>query len=143
MRLNSSAHRAERLRLAGLKVTAPRLAILDALEQDRSHPSAEELFESLAESHPSLSRSTVYTTLASFIRAGLVRKLPEVDGRLRVDGTRTEHDHAYCRSCGAIFDIDRAPLPPPPAPSELPGGLEVLNVRLEYEVICASCREAG
>lgn len=140
--MNSSADRAERLRRAGLKVTGPRLAILDALEQNRSHPSAEELYQSLADAHPSLSLSTVYTTLASFVRAGLVRKLPEVDGRLRVDGIQTDHHHAFCRGCGAIFDVDRESFPAPAAPSELPGGLEVLHVRLEYEVICTSCREA-
>ncbi len=129
---------AERLRAADLKVTGSRVAILDAVERNCHHPSAEDIYQELVESHPSLSLSTVYGTLSAFVRAGLVRKLSEVDGRLRVDGTKTPHDHAICRVCGAIFDIEPDPNTAPL--SELPGGLAVLGVRVEYDVVCAKCK---
>ena len=128
----SASEHAERLRAAGLKATSPRVAILDAVQRNCNHPSAENIYQELAESHPSLSLSTVYGTLSSFVKAGLVRKLSEVDGRLRVDGAKPPHDHAICRMCGAIFDIE--PL------SELPGGLSLLEVRVEYDVLCAACK---
>ncbi|HJN43461.1 MAG: transcriptional repressor [Acidobacteria bacterium] len=134
------SERAERLQAAGLKVTGPRLAILDAVERNRNHPSAEEIHQGLAESHPSVSLSTVYSTLGTFVRAGLVRKLSEVDGRLRVDGTKGAHDHAICRMCGVIFDIDRDVAAAVATPTELPGGLAVLEVRVEYDVVCSNCR---
>lgn len=137
------ASHAERLREAGLKATGPRLAILSALEQDRSHPSAEQIHALLADTHPSLSLSTVYSTLECFARAGLIRRVNGRDGKLRVDGTRGDHDHAVCRTCGTIFDVDRSRCPLPDPPARLPRGLEVVNVRLEYEVVCASCRKAG
>jgi Fur family peroxide stress response transcriptional regulator len=135
----SASEQADRLRQAGLKATGPRIAILGVIERNHNHPSAEEIYQELAESHPTLSLSTVYGTLNAFARAGLVRKLPEVDGRLRVEGARKPHDHAFCRRCGAIFDVasDPANLTPPPA--ELPGGLIVLDMRIEYDVICAAC----
>jgi len=123
-----------------LKVTGPRLAILDAVERNKHHPSAEEIHQGLASSLPSLSLSTVYGTLGAFVRAGLVRKLSEVDGRLRVDGVKSAHDHAICRECGAIFDVDRRAVSSPTPPAELPGGLAVLEVRVEYDVVCATCR---
>jgi Fe2+ or Zn2+ uptake regulation protein len=132
---------AERLRDAGLKATGPRLAILAALEQDRSHPSAEQLHSLLAGSHPSLSLSTVYCTLEAFVRAGLIRRVNARDGRLRVDGTQGDHDHAVCRSCGTIFDVQRSWYPLPQAPDRLPSGLDVVDVRVEYEVICSACRD--
>ncbi|MEZ4867344.1 MAG: Fur family transcriptional regulator [Caldilineaceae bacterium] len=131
---------AERLRAAGLKVTGPRVAILDAVERNSHHPSAEDIYQELAESHPSLSLSTVYGALSAFVRAGLVRKLSEVDGRLRVDGTKTPHDHAICRMCGAIFDIEPDPNSVPTPPTGLPDGLAVLDVRVEYDVVCAQCK---
>jgi len=134
-----ASERAERLRRAGLKATGPRLAILGAVQNNVSHPSAEEIHGELSARHPSLSLSTVYTTLNAFIRAGLARRLPEVDGRLRVDGVQHEHDHAICRGCGTIYDIDRGLTPHPQSPAELPGGLEVRQVRLEYDVICSAC----
>jgi len=136
-----ATRRAERLREAGLKATGPRLAILGAVEANRDHPSAEEIYQQLAQHNPSLSLSTVYTTLAAFIRSGLVRKLPEVDGRLRVDGVDKPHDHAICRGCGTIFDIDRGLVATSETPEQLPGGLAVLEVRVEYDVVCESCQK--
>ncbi len=131
---------AERLRAAGLKATGSRVAILDAVERNSHHPSAEDIYQELVERHPSLSLSTVYGTLSAFVRAGLVRKLSEVDGRLRVDGTKSHHDHAICRICGAIFDVDPDPNAHPAPPSALPDGLAVLDVRVEYDVVCANCK---
>ncbi len=93
----SAAKQADQLREAGLKATGPRVAILDAIERNHNHPSAEEIYQELAESHPTLSLSTVYSTLNAFVRAGLVRKLSEVDGRLRIEGAKRPHDHAICR----------------------------------------------
>ena len=131
---------AERLRAAGLKATGTRIAILDAVERNCHHPSAEEIYQELVESYPSLSLSTVYGTLSAFAKAGLVRKLSEVDGRLRVDGTKTPHAHAICRMCGTIFDVELDPNTVPTPLSELPGGLAVLDVRVEYDVVCPKCK---
>jgi len=136
----AASEQAERLWAAGLKATGPRVAILDAVERNCNHPGAEDLYQELAESHPSLSLSTIYGALSAFVKAGLVRKLSEVDGRLRVDGTRPSHDHAFCRMCGAIFDVEPNLRTAPPPPSELPGGLAVLEVRVEYDVVCAKCK---
>ena len=134
---------AERLRVAGLKVTGSRVAILDAVERNTHHPSAEDIYQELVEDHPSLSLSTVYGTLSAFVRAGLVRKLSEVDGRLRVDGTKAHHDHAICRICGTIFDVEPDPNAVLTPPAELPDGLAVLDVRVEYDVVCANCRSTS
>jgi Fe2+ or Zn2+ uptake regulation protein len=64
-----------RLRLAGLRTTGPRLAIIAALESDRSHPSAEALLDNLRADHPALPPSTVSTTLEACARAGSRRRL--------------------------------------------------------------------
>lgn len=134
--------RAGRLRAAGLRVTAPRLAILRALEADRSHPNAEQVHAALHPEHPSLSLSTVYKTLEAFLRAGLVRRVA-TDGSLRVDGVLKEHDHAVCRACGRVFDIDRRRFGSADAPDRLPQGLAVRGFRIEYDVVCATCRSTS
>lgn len=138
-----ASEQAERLRAVGLKATGPRIAILDAVERNSDHPSAEDIYQELVESHPSLSLSTVYGTLNAFAKAGLVRKLSEVDGRLRVDGTKSSHDHAICRMCSTIFDIDPHPNTILTPPAELPGGLAVLDIRIEYDVVCAKCKSVS
>ena len=131
----------ERLRQVGLKATGPRVMVLAALEQDRSHPTAEQLYETLRLDYPSLSLSTVYQTLDAFIRTGLCRRVSDTGDRLRVDGTPQDHDHAICRMCGSIFDIERQLFPRQAPPAQLPHGLTVTGLRVEYDVICTSCHD--
>lgn len=130
---------AARLRIAGLRATGSRVAILEALEEDRRHPTAEMLHESLKEKFPSLSMSTVYATIDSLLQRGLIRQVSGRSGRLRVDGTPLDHDHAVCRGCGRVFDVDPRVIDRPAAPPELPDGLRVTHLHIEYEVICREC----
>jgi Fe2+ or Zn2+ uptake regulation protein len=118
------------------------MVILAALEQDATHPTAEHLYDRLRREHPSLSLSTIYQTLDVFIRTGLCRRVSGLGDRLRVDGTPQDHDHAVCRLCGAIFDVDRDQVQLPTPPGYLSNGLMVTGIRFEYEVICAACQEA-
>ena len=129
----------QRLRQAGMRATGPRVAILSFLESVRTHPSAEQIYEALSGELPSLSVSTVYSTLESFLSAGLVRRIPTPEGILRVDGTAQDHDHAICRSCGLVFDVPRAGSAPPRAKVTLPEGVRLVGVHIEYEVVCSTC----
>jgi len=134
--------RVARLHRAGLKATGPRIVILAALEQDSTHPTAEHLYDTLRRDHPSLSLSTVYHTLDAFIRTGLWRRVSGLGDRLRVDGTPQDHDHAVCRLCGAICDVDREQGQLPTPRGHVADGLMVTGIRFGYEGICASCQEA-
>jgi len=131
---------AERLRDAGLRVTAPRVAVLEELERNRSHPNPLEIHRLLSARHPSLSLSTVYLTIEAFVRTGLLRRLPARDGRLRVDGVMEQHDHAVCRRCGDVFDLPGKTSTSRAAPRGLPKGTRVLSSRIEYDVLCARCQ---
>ena len=134
--------RAHRLRRVGLRATGSRLAILRALEGDRTHPTPEQLHRKLRRDHPSLSLSTVYDTLESFVRTGLCRRVSDAGARLRVDGTPDDHDHAVCGGCSELFDVDRSPGRSPPTAGRLPGNLRVTGLRVMYDVLCAGCDEA-
>ena len=84
-----------RLREAGLRVTAPRVAVLEELERNRSHPNPIEVHRLLRARHPSLSLSTVYLTVETFANAGLLRRMAARDGRLRVDGAQRREISRY------------------------------------------------
>ena len=131
---------AARLREAGLRVTAPRVAVLVELERNRSHPNPLEVHRLLRARHPSLSLSTVYLTIEAFANAGLLRRLPARDGRLRVDGVVDAHDHAVCRQCSDVFDLPARASISRAAPRGLPRGTRVLGARIEYDVLCARCQ---
>jgi len=141
--MSDSAHstQAARLRDAGLRATSPRIAILCLLERDRTHPDAEQIRARLRKSMPSLSLSTVYGTLEAFLAHGLLRKIQSVRGPLRVDGTASDHDHAVCKECGSVFDVPRIQEPHKNVGPTLPRGARLLNVHVEYEVICSQCAD--
>ena len=129
----------QRIKDHGLRATAARVAILEWLATDRRHPTAELVHESLRGRFPTLSLSTVYATLETLIREGLIRRVAPQSGRLRVDGTPLDHDHAICRMCGGIHDVARDLIQRPVAPDRLPSGLQVVNLHIEYEVLCPPC----
>ena len=137
--LHDNQVHAARLRDAGLRATGPRLAILAELEDDKRHPSAEMLLGTLVDNYPSLSLSRVYATLEAFLQKGLIRRISGPTSKLRVDGATQEHDHAICRCCGQVFDISGDAVKRPTVPRELTGGLRVMRLHIEYEVLCRTC----
>ncbi|MHA3948640.1 Fur family transcriptional regulator [Cellulomonas bogoriensis] len=101
---------AVRLREIGLRVTAPRLAVLRALEQARSHGRhlrAAEVGEAVRIELGSVSTQAVYDCLDALRGAGLVRRI-EPAGHAALYETRVgdNHHHMVCRGCGLTLDVD-------------------------------------
>lgn len=128
-----------RLRKSGLRATTQRLAILRALLNSRGHPSAEDIYNALRPQHPTLSLSTVYKTLQMLADAGQVLRIDAGGDKQRFDGYREKHHHAYCVSCGQVFDIEYNTCPL--TTKEEIDGLKILSVKLYFEVICKDCQE--
>src|SRR5215831_20097321 len=106
------------LRRAGLKLTPQRIAIVRLFAGDTSHPTAQDLFERLRPSFPSMSFATVYNTLDTLARAGLAGtvRLPGKRGdAARFDPNTGPHHHAVCDGCGSVLDIAAGSLEAPPA----------------------------
>ena len=76
---------AQKLREEGYKVTPQRIAIYNVLYAENNHPTAEMIYQSLREDHPSMSLATVYKTMEIFERIGLVRFLDLGDDCSRYD----------------------------------------------------------
>ncbi|WP_200762596.1 Fur family transcriptional regulator [Nitrosophilus alvini] len=90
------------LKEKNLKATPQRLAILKFLEK-RTHPTIDEMYESVKKEFPSISLATVYKNVNMLKEAGLINEL-NPGGKLRYDINKTPHLHAVCEVCGEIFD---------------------------------------
>jgi Fe2+ or Zn2+ uptake regulation protein len=90
----------------GMRVTPQRLVIHDALTRLGRHASAEQLHEAVAERVPGISLPTVYATLDLLEQLGLVRRVHTGGNAVLYDPRTDAHQHAVCRSCGAVEDLD-------------------------------------
>lgn len=90
---------------ARLKRTPQRLAILEYLEGNTSHPSAEDIYRAVSRKYRSLSFATVYNTLHALTRAGVLRELNIDPARKRFDPDTRGHHHFLCVACGRIADV--------------------------------------
>ncbi|MCV7224410.1 Fur family transcriptional regulator [Mycolicibacterium elephantis] len=106
--MSSTSDYADQLRRAGLRVTRPRLAVLEAVYA-RPHADTETIFGAVRELLPDVSRQAVYDVLAALTSAGLVRKIQPSGSVARYESrVGDNHHHIVCRSCGVITDVDCA-----------------------------------
>ncbi|TXH04051.1 MAG: ferric iron uptake transcriptional regulator [Nevskiaceae bacterium] len=96
------------LRNAGLKVTLPRLKILEMLEHNPArHLSAEDIYRQLLELHEDIGLATVYRVLTQFESAGLVRRHHFEGGYAVFELERGHHhDHLVCIKCGLVVEFE-------------------------------------
>ncbi len=97
----------EQLKSAGLKVTLPRMKILDLLEKSKViHVSAEDVYRQLIESGEDIGLATVYRVLTQFEAAGLVTRHNFDTGHSVFELDRGEHhDHLLCVKCGLVEEF--------------------------------------
>ncbi len=124
---------------AGLKRTPQRLAILEYLDGNTSHPSAEEIYRAVSKKYRAMSFATVYNTLHALAQSGSVRELTLDPARKRYDPDTSLHHHCICVSCGKIIDV----------PEDLAVGVPkgagrdftVIGSHVEFYGYCAACRK--
>lgn len=95
------------LKKAGLKITTPRLKILELLEHAKPHHmSAESIYQQLKDQGNDVGLATVYRVLVQFEAAGLIRR-HNFEGGFSVFEIEhgTHHDHIVCERCGAVKEF--------------------------------------
>jgi len=95
------------LKKAGLKVTLPRMKILDLMESSTvRHQSAEDIYQSLRDEGEEVGLATVYRVLTQFEAAGLVTRHHFEGGQAVFELNREgHHDHIVCVGCGRVEEF--------------------------------------
>ena len=121
--------------LPDFRMTPQRAGILQFLEGNKAHPSAEDIYARLRRKFPGMSFATVYNTLQSLLALGGLTEI-KIDGsRARFDPDCNPHSHLMCVSCGTIADIPAPKL----RPARAPKGFKVLRCNVEFYGICRTC----
>jgi Fe2+ or Zn2+ uptake regulation protein len=122
---------------ADVRPTVQRYAVLQYLVWNRVHATAEEIFEALNREDPRASRATVYNSLKSLARAGLVREVVSEGKAARFDASLDPHHHFVCEQCGEVEDMPWFDLP---AAGKLPlGARQVRSFEVVLRGVCEKC----
>ncbi len=125
----------------GLRCTAQRLVILETVLDLDNHPSADDVFDVVSRRIEGISRTTVYRTLESLARMGVITKACH-PGRVARFDRRTEiHHHLICLRCDGITDIADDGLDALRLPDTSDVGFEIEDFRVQLRGICHDCRE--
>lgn len=121
------------------KLTPQRMAILDYLDGNRYHPSAEDIYKSVLKRFPTMSFATVYNTLDALRKSGDILELTIDPEKKRFDPDTKLHHHLICVKCRSIVDIHRKFSLN--ITSKEVGGFEIVGNHIEFYGICPKCRK--
>ncbi len=128
-----------RCRERGMRMTVQRRAVLASLVSLPDHPSADDVFISVAARLPGVSRTTIYRTLEQLVRVGVIGKACHPGSTARYDSRVDLHHHLVCLQCDAMIDITDARLDRLPVPDTSEFGFEVSDFRVQLRGLCRRC----
>ena len=88
-----------------IKPSMQRIAIMDYLMTHRVHPTADEIYNALYPTMPTLSKTTIYNTMKLFSEQGAVKALVIDEKNVRFDIDTSSHAHFMCLGCGCVYDL--------------------------------------
>lgn len=133
----------QELRNAGLKVTLPRVKILEILESsEHRHMSAEDMYKALRDSGEDIGLATVYRVLTQFETAGLVTRHHFEGGHSVFELNQgTHHDHIVCVKCGRVDEFVDGEIEQRQKRIATAKGYEITDHSLYLYGICPDCRK--
>jgi Fur family ferric uptake transcriptional regulator len=141
----------QRIKACGFRLTMPRQAIIDVLEENTGHPSAEDIFMKVHAKYPDIGLTTIYRTLDLLEQTGIVVKFDFGHGRAKYElaegyGEKQHHHHLLCTKCRRIIDysdfLDEELEYIKKAEASLTSrfGFEIASHSINFYGICPDCR---
>jgi Fe2+ or Zn2+ uptake regulation protein len=135
----SSADRlCEQLKAQGRRLTPQRRAIIQALFDDDSHPTAEQIFTRVRQNMPDISHATVYNTLHELVEMNVLRELDLGLGERHYDFNADNHAHLICLGCGRVEDVPYEK-EATTLPTEHSYGFNVVDCNVIFRGYCPDC----
>ncbi len=133
----------QELRRAGLKVTLPRVKIMQILESaEARHMSAEDVYKALRDADEDVGLATVYRVLTQFESAGLVTRHHFEGGQSVFEMTHEEHhDHVVCTKCGKVEEFYDEVIEEQQKKAAEKLGFTISDHSLYIYGLCANCQD--
>ena len=133
----------DKLKSAGLKITFPRIKILEILEaHSDQHYTAEDLYKLLIQQGDEIGVATIYRVLTQCEHAGLVTRLQFDDGPAKFELSRDEHhDHFVCTRCGQVDEFHDEIIEARQHEIAAKAGYEIADHSMTLYGICTACQK--
>ena len=136
-----SSNKRDDLKKAGLKVTLPRMYILNILESSNGkHHSAEEIYKNLMEQGHDIGLATVYRVLTQLEEAGFIIRHRFEEHSVFELNSGEHHDHIVCVSCNVVEEFIDETIEKQQLKIAERLGYEMLEHTLYLHGICSNCR---
>lgn len=137
------AHFEHIARQQGLSLTVQRRVILQELLAREDHPTADQIYESVRDRVPGMSRTTVYRVLDMLVQLGAARKLFHPDAVVRFDPHVERHHHLVCQQCGRLVDLAASAIRDIPIPDTRDAGFTITDYSVSFTGICTGCQKSS
>ena len=122
----------------GIKLTPQRLAIFNFLDGNKSHPSADDIFNAVKKEFPTMSFATVYNTMDALKSKGAIRELTVESGKKRYDPDCSQHHHLICVECKVVVDIFKEFNLT--ISSDITKDFDITGTHIEFYGLCKRCK---
>ena len=130
----------EQLRAAGLRATAPRVAVLSVLSASHDHPRVDQLIERVRATGTTISTQAAYDVCDALHRASLARRIEPAGHPARFEArVGDNHHHLVCRRCGRAVDVACAIGEAPCLTAADDAGYEIDEAEVVYWGRCPDC----
>jgi Fur family ferric uptake transcriptional regulator/Fur family peroxide stress response transcriptional regulator len=120
-----------------VKPSIQRIAVMNYLFNNRTHPTVDEIFSALSPNMPTLSKTTVYNTLKLLAEKGAILQLTIDEKNVRYDACIDPHAHFICLGCGCVHDV--APIYLDKVHMEKYKNLNIIETQVYYKGYCDEC----
>ena len=127
----------------GLKLTPQRLAIIEFLDGNTCHPTADDIFQAVKAKYPTVSLATVYNTIQSLQEMGELQELTINPERKHFDPNVAPHHHMICTECKAIEDVFEDYSSILGLPSKVRKGFKITGNHVNFYGQCVQCQSSS
>ena len=124
----------------GIKVTPQRIAIYKELASTDQHPSTEAIYNKIRNYYPNISLTTVYRTLETFEKLGLISVVNVLYNAARYDANLDPHHHIVCTQCKKVEDVYDESLTDLDVSDRTLGDYKIEGYSVLLNGVCSDCR---
>nr|WP_073293249.1 transcriptional repressor [Parolsenella massiliensis] len=122
--------------------TIQRELIINELRSMANHPTADEVYASIHEKHPTISKATVYRTLGRLADEGVILRVKINNGADHFDHQTFAHYHVRCTECGRVDDVEVPVLDGAEKAASRTSDYVITGYTLQFDGICPACQRA-